>query len=113
MHLSQSDVQDLLNKELEAIQDPSLVEQMKALLIMPNHMDREWDYGEEHRTHPCWTVMAHPMTNSGIAYSAEGFGPTHPWGLVFLSGDMMGMGLKAAWFETFEIAFKESMAYGW
>ncbi|MDJ0841608.1 MAG: hypothetical protein QNK37_34185 [Acidobacteriota bacterium] len=113
MNLSQSEVQSLLDNELKSISDASLIHQIRPLLITPHRVEREWDYGEERRTYPCWTVMAHHMTNSGIAYCNQGFGPSHPWGLVFLSGDMMGMGLKAAWFDSFEIAFKESMAYGW
>ena len=49
--------------------------------------------------------------NTGIAYCPEGFGPRDPWGLVFLSGEHMSMGMDSGWFTSLEDAFRESSAW--
>ncbi|CAG0933531.1 hypothetical protein TFLX_03094 [Thermoflexales bacterium] len=64
--------------------------------------------GKKGQTYPCWIVLEHKESNTGIAYCDYGFGPKDPWGLVFLSGDSMGM--DSGWFSSLEDAFRESMA---
>ena len=56
-------------------------------------------------------VLKHQHSDTGIAYCEQGFGPSDPWGLVFLSGDHMGIGMDSGWFSTLESAMRESM--GW
>jgi hypothetical protein len=56
-------------------------------------------------------VLEHPPSNTGIAYSPQGFGPSDPWGLVSLSGDHMGIGMDSGWFPTLESAMRDSMAW--
>jgi hypothetical protein len=56
-------------------------------------------------------VLEHPPSNTGIAYCAQGFGPSDPWGIVFLSGELTGIGMDSAWFSTLESAMRESMAW--
>ena len=68
------------------------------------------DYGEESRTYPCWIVLEHRASNTGIAYCAYGFGPGDPWGLLFLGGPHLSMGMDSAWFVTLEDAFRQSPA---
>ncbi len=85
---------------------------MKAivpLLVKPRLEDRPWDYGPD-QTYPCWIVLEHPPSNTGIAYCAEGFGPRSPWGLLFLRGEHLGMGMDAGWYTKLEDAFRESRA---
>jgi hypothetical protein len=84
---------------------------IRKLLVEPYSVEREWDYGTSSQTYICWTVLEHRKSNTGIAYCEYGFGPENPWGLVFLSGSHMGIGMDAGWFPRLEIAFKESMAW--
>ena len=49
----------------------------------------------------------HASSNTGIAYCAQGFGPTDPWGLLFLAGPQKSMGMDSGWFITLEHAFRE------
>lgn len=69
------------------------------------------NYGVPGEKYTCWTVLEHPASNTGIAYCEKGFGPTCPWGLIFLSGPHMNIGMDAAWYDTLEGAMLESMAW--
>ena len=113
MPLSRADVEALVAAELRAIRDPAVLPALRALLITPYVVRREWDYGEPNDAFDCWTIAEHRPSNTGIAYSDQGFGPEDPWGLVGLSGPWMGIGMDSAWFPRLEIAFKESMAWEW
>lgn len=71
---------------------------------------RGWDYGDPD-AYPCWLVLAHKASNTGIAYSEHGFGPAMPWGLLFLEGaENMSMGMDSGWFKHFLDAYFDSMA---
>ena len=59
----------------------------------------------------CWTILEHRPSGTGVAYREEGFGPEFPWGLVFLSGPHMNMGMDSAWFASLEDAVRESRAW--
>lgn len=72
---------------------------------------REWDYGSADEAYPCWSVLDHLTSNTGIAYCDQGFGPNSPWGLVMLSGSShMSIGMDCGWFESFMAAYMESTA---
>ena len=43
-------------------------------------------------------------------FSGQGFGPSYPWGLVFLSGPHMNIGVDCGRFVSLEEAFRESIA---
>jgi len=74
-------------------------------------LQREWDYGVPGQTYPCWSVLNHIESNTGIAFCEFGFGPRSPWGLVMLSGaEHMSLGMDAGWFETFLEAYFDSRA---
>jgi hypothetical protein len=62
-------------------------------------------------TYPCWTVLEHVPSNTGIAYCAEGFGPTDPWSLVHLTGPHMSIGMDSGWYVSLEGAMRESKAW--
>jgi hypothetical protein len=49
----------------------------------PNPVMRGWDYGTDDEAYPCWSLLEHKASNTGIAYCESGFGPGSPWGLVF------------------------------
>jgi hypothetical protein len=76
-----------------------------------------WDYvgggwGEGPSEYPCWVVLDHEASGTGIAYSEYGFGPRRPWGLVFTADtdERRSMGMDSGWFPTFLEAFFESWA---
>jgi len=71
---------------------------------------RAWDYGEPDEVYPCWLLLAEKSSNTGIAYCEFGFGPTRPWGLLFLEGKYMSMGMDSGWFDRFLDAYFESMS---
>lgn len=106
-----NDVRVLVADELTRISDAALSESIRKLLVVPYPVERGWDYGRAGETFICWTVLEHPASNTGIAYCAEGFGPSYPWGLVFLSGDHMGIGMDSSWYCRLEDAMRESMAW--
>ena len=74
---------------------------------------RDWDYGEEDEQYPCWSVLEHPPSATGIAWCDAGFGPERPWGLVNLPHDGIppgSMGMDSGWFTGFLHAYFESQA---
>jgi hypothetical protein len=101
----------LLRAELDEISDASMHDQINRLLIAPRLEHRNWDYGSEGQTFPCWFVLEHQASNTGIVYCPEGFGPRCPWGLMFLTGKHLSMGPDASWYPELGAAFLESMAY--
>ena len=105
------EVEALVRAELTKISDQEVLEALTPLLVLPYRVDRKWDYGPDGQTHPCWTVLEHRESNTGIAYCENGFGPKVPWGLVFLSGDYMSIGMDCNWFPSLEDAFRDSMAW--
>ena len=104
-------VERLVEQELRHIEDEKVLSALKRLLINPYCVDREWDYGPVGLAHPCWTVLEDKKSNTGIAYCEHGFGPEDPWGLIFLSGKHMNIGMDSNWYRTLEDAFRESMAW--
>lgn len=104
-------VNQLMERELASIRDHTLLALIRSLRVEPYSIEREWDYGDPGQRYPCWTVLEHRPSNTGVAYCERGFGPTHPWGLVFLSGPYMNIGMDAAWYATLEGAVRESMAW--
>jgi hypothetical protein len=69
-----------------------------------------WDHGEPGDTYSCWSVLEHHASNTAIAYCEQGFGPTYPWGLLFIR-DHLSMGMDSQWFTSLEDAVRESMAW--
>lgn len=103
-------VEQLVDDELGRIEDKLLVAAMRSLLVSPRCEDRPWDYGVERQTYPCWIVLEHEPTNTAIAYCDQGFGPSAPWGLLFLTGDHLNMGMDAGWYAMLQDAFRACAA---
>jgi hypothetical protein len=108
MALTAATIQALIEAEISSLQDSRVVSHIRSLLVEPTEILREWDYGESGQTFPCWLVLSHLQSNTGIAYCEFGFGPKNPWGLVFLSGGSLGM--DCGWFASFADAYFDSMA---
>jgi hypothetical protein len=113
MAVSASSILQLLEAELVELQDPRVVAHIRSLFVEPVAVVRGWDYGAEDEAYPCWSVLEHVQSNTGIAYCEYGFGPAHPWGLVFLTGtEHMSIGMDAGWYSRFLEAFFESGSHG-
>ena len=109
--LAAEEISVLVHEELDRITDSTLLKRIRKLLVSPYPVERDWHYGKIGERFTCWTVLEHPPSNTGIAYCQHGFGPSEPWGLVFLSGEQMGIGMDSEWFSTLESAMRESMAW--
>jgi hypothetical protein len=97
--------------ELSTIRDSSLLDLARKLLVEPYAIERDWDYGAPGQRYVCWTVLEHQPSGTGVAYCVEGFGPEYPWGLVFLDGPHMNIGMDSALFASLEDAVRESKAW--
>ena len=108
---SAQSVSELVEREILNMTDARITQRIRELLVSPYPVQRAWDYGTLGQQFTCWTVLEHPPSNTGIAFCSEGFGPTFPWGLVFLSGPHMSIGMDSGWFGSLEDAMRESMAW--
>jgi hypothetical protein len=108
---SAESIASLLEAELSALSDRRVVAHIRSLLVTPRVEMRAWDYGAPDQEFPCWIVLEHQASNTGIAYSEFGFGPSFPWGLLFLKGPQhMSMGMDSGWFDYFVETYFESQA---
>lgn len=104
-------ISELVEREIMNMTDPRIAQRIRELLVSPYPVERTWDYGTPGEQFTCWTLLEHPPSNTGIAFCSQGFGPSNPWGLVFLSGPHMSIGMDSGWFGSLEDAMRESMAW--
>jgi hypothetical protein len=90
------DISSRVEQELKQISDSKLVSTIRELLVTPDPVEGAWDYGLRGERFVCWTILEHQPSNTGIAFCLQGFGPTHPWGLVSLSGSHMNIGMDSS-----------------
>jgi hypothetical protein len=109
--MNAKEISELVHVELQRITDERLQARIRELLVTPYPVERDWDYGAPGEQFTCWTVLEHRVSNTGIAFCAQGFGPSYPWGLVFLSGPHMNIGMDSGWFISLEQAMRDSMAW--
>jgi hypothetical protein len=103
----------LIEEELQHLSDARVLAHIRSLVVEPSVVLRDWDYGDPLEQYPCWTVLNHDPSNTGIAYCEHGFGPLCPWGLVALRDDNakdMSMGMDSGWFSTLLDAYFDSYA---
>jgi hypothetical protein len=105
------EIADLVESEMLRIAEARVRDRIRELLVVPHAVERPWDYGLPGEAFTCWTVLEHPESNTGIAFCRRGFGPSCPWGLVFLSGPHIDIGMDSGWFVSLEQAFRDSMAW--
>jgi hypothetical protein len=111
MPCTAADVAAHVARELPTLADADVREALRSRIIPPEEHVRKWEWGAPGETYPCWTVVSDPATDTAIVYSEHGFGPSAPWGLVFISRPWFGM--DSAWFRRLEDAFVDSfMAAG-
>jgi hypothetical protein len=70
----------LVERELESLSDARVLEHIRKMLVEPEVAFRAWDYGKPGEKYPCWTVLKHAASKTGIAYCEYGFGLRCPWG---------------------------------
>ena len=109
--LNAKEVSDLVEQQILQIEDRRLVRRIRELTVSPYPVSRAWDYGAAGQQIICWTVLEHPASNTGIAFCPEGFGPSYPWGLVFLTERHMSIGMDSGWFISLEEAMRDSIAW--
>ncbi len=105
------DIEALVAQQMACLSQPDLVQAIRLHLVPPRCEHRPWDYGAPGQTHLCWIVAEHQPSNTCIAFCESGFGPSYPWGLLFLSRHHLNMGIDSQWFISLEEAFRDSMAW--
>ncbi|MEQ1673412.1 MAG: hypothetical protein ABL893_21405 [Hyphomicrobium sp.] len=97
----------LVDGELAKISDIRVRAHINALRVQPTVSLRDWDYGREGQQYPCWIVLRHSASDTGIAHCEFGFGPRSPWGLITLKdyGQGSSIGMDCSWYTTFVEAF--------
>jgi hypothetical protein len=113
MTTTPSTLKTLIQQELGHVTDGRVLVHVKAMLIEPNVVLRDWDYGDPGQQFPCWNVLCHSNSNTGVAYCEKGFGPYMPWGLVWLGDPAhphFSIGMDSSWFPTFLDAYFDSFA---
>lgn len=104
-------ITSMVQEQLMLIEDKRIAARLAELLVSPYPSERGWDYGFPDEKLVCWMVLEHRESNTGIAYCSQGFGPKNPWGLLFLEGPYMSMGMDSGWYSTLEQTFRESAPF--
>jgi len=111
MALTALHISGLVEAELARITSPQVSALLRSLLVTPRCERRAWDYGEPGTEYPCWIVAEHSPSNTAFAYCEQGFGPSFPWGLLWISGEHLSIGMDGAWYESLEEVVRESRAW--
>ena len=92
--------------ELASFKDSWLRENLSRCLVSPRSHMRTWGWSRLPEEFECWMIAESQKYDYGIAYSDFGFGPSRPWGLVFLSH--CNFGADYCWYPHLEEAFADS-----
>jgi hypothetical protein len=111
MSKTADDIRGIVETEIAKISQPDLVALIRKLAAPIRCEQRGWDYGKPNEEYPCWIFAEHPESNTAFAYTEHGFGPSSPWGLLFIKGPPMSMGMDSGWFVSLEDLFRESIAW--
>jgi hypothetical protein len=100
MAIDPGTLKSLIERELESLLDARVLAHIRELLAEPEVVFRAWDYGKPGEKYPCWTVLKHAPSETGIAYCEYGFGPRCPWGLVWLEASEKrgSIGMDSGWY---------------
>jgi hypothetical protein len=109
MPIDAESLKHLIDAELSHVHDARVVSHIRAILIEPYSIMRDWDYGKPGQQFLCWMVLKDSVTGAEIGYCEEGFGPKCPWGLLD-SGVDRSMGMDSGWYTSFMDAYFESCA---
>lgn len=98
----------LVSCEIDKIEQVDLIQVIQNLVILPRKELCDWDYGKSDEQVLCWVVAEHLQSNTGIAYSEQGFGPKYSWGLLSIDGPHLSIGTDASWFTSLEDAVRQA-----
>ena len=105
------EVSRLVLAEIGNVSDLRVRAFIEKYLVPPYRVPGVWDYGRRDDTYVCWVIWEHSASDSGIVYCEEGFGPSSPWGLMFIAGpNRYRMGMDSQWFTSLQGAFLDSWA---
>jgi len=112
MSIDPETLKALVERELESLSDARVLAHIRTMLVEPEVVLRAWDYGKPGDKYPCWTVLKHAASKTGIAYCEFGFGPQCPWRLVWLeeNGEQGSIGMDTGWFTSLVDAYFDSFA---
>jgi hypothetical protein len=110
MAATASKVSELVEQQLSRVIDPRTGALIRSLLVPPRCEFRPWDYAPD-TEYPCWIVAEHGSSGTCFAYCEHGFGPKCPWGLLWIRGEHLSMGMDCAWYDSLEDAVRESFAW--
>jgi hypothetical protein len=111
MALTSEEISALVEAQLARVSQPKSAALIRSLLVSPRCELRPWDYGDPDEKYPCWILAEHVPSATGFAYCEQGFGPRSPWGLLWISGEHLNMGMDSSWFESLEDAVRDSFAW--
>jgi hypothetical protein len=102
----------LIEGDLARVHDTRVVSHIRAMLLEPYAIMRNWDYGPQGQQYLCWMVLEDKVTGAEVGYCDEGFGLKCPWGLVNSGVDDSdkSMGMDSGWFPNFIDVYFESSA---
>jgi hypothetical protein len=111
MELAAEQVSKIIETELAKIKNPQVLEVIRKVSVPLRCEVRPWDYGEPDTKYPCWIFAEHQTSNTAFAYCDKGFGPRCPWGLLWISGEYLNMGMDSSWFSLLENLVQDSRAW--
>jgi len=92
--LTDREIRKLVNAELAKVIDPSRRAAIQAILVLPQILHLEWNYGNQGERFECWLVGL-SIRGERLVYCDAGFGPTYPWGV--LDADDQSLGRDDQW----------------
>jgi hypothetical protein len=109
--MTPADVAALIRDDMRALDDARVVAHVSALFVAPPRPLRlAWPYGAVGEAFDAFLVLDHPRSGTGIAYCRQGFGPAHPWGLIFTDRGPPSTGPDDGWYPRFLDAYFASKA---
>ncbi len=109
--MTATEVEALTRDDMRALDDARVVAHVPALLVAPPRpLQLAWPYGAAGVTFDAFLVLDHPRSGTGIVHCQQGFGPAHPWGLIFTDRGPLSTGTDDGWYPRFLDAYFESKA---
>jgi hypothetical protein len=101
-----AEIRLLVEEAVRKIGDSTIVEGLRTFLVPPREEMRTWDWQKPRAEYPVWVVAESSQYDYGIVFSAYGFAPERPWGLVFSSH--ANFDADYCWYPSLEETYKES-----
>jgi hypothetical protein len=111
MQVDAEKLSELVKRELAGVSDARVVEHIRGLLVSPNTLLREWDYGPPGQQYPCWIndtevrIRQSAIANTALDRVARGVcSPLPIWRVFKAAGDGTRASLtdEGPWDETWK-----------